>query len=137
MQGGKVIKEHCEDMKSKLQSYEGGIMVISTVAKLSRDLFIDEDVMPRHPDKNDDPSAADRFTKINEAYELKAWKEKQENIHIDPEKRNQYDRFGYTAAREQQPHHNGFRHGAGFDPFAQFFNSFNNFGGFGGVSEHE
>ncbi|KAJ8320891.1 hypothetical protein KUTeg_002478 [Tegillarca granosa] len=74
--------EHCEAMKSKLQSYEGGIMVISTVAKLSRDLFIDEDVMPRHPDKNDDPSAADRFTKINEAYELKAWKEKQENIHI-------------------------------------------------------
>lgn len=65
-----------------------------------------------HPDKNKDPSATDRFTKINEAYETLS----------DPERRSNYDKFGYTAAQEQRP---GTQRG-GFHSFDEFFS-----GGFG------
>lgn len=70
-----------------------------------------------HPDKNSDADAADRFTKINEAYETLG----------DAKKREQYDRFGYTAAREQQKPSHGFH-----SPFGDgFFREFNfNFNGF-------
>ncbi|XP_076086499.1 dnaJ homolog subfamily C member 16-like [Mytilus galloprovincialis] len=68
-----------------------------------------------HPDKNSDENAADRFTKINEAYETLG----------DSNKRDQYDRFGYTAAREQKPSHEY------HNPFGNdFFRGFNfNFNG--------
>ena len=46
-----------------------------------------------HPEKNKDPMAINRFTKINEAYETLG----------DPEKRSIYDMHGYTATQEE-PH---------------------------------
>ncbi|XP_005101904.2 dnaJ homolog subfamily C member 16 [Aplysia californica] len=68
-----------------------------------------------HPDKNQDPSATDKFTKINEAYETLS----------DPQRRADYDNYGYTSAQEQQrnPHAHP---GRGFHPFDDFFS-----GGFG------
>ncbi|GFN76092.1 Dnaj-like protein subfamily c member 16 [Plakobranchus ocellatus] len=74
-----------------------------------------------HPDKNKDPGATDKFTKINEAYETLS----------DPEKRSSYDRFGYTAAQEQRqrPPPRGFH---SFDEFFEGFGPFGGFGGFGG-----
>ncbi|XP_060584004.1 dnaJ homolog subfamily C member 16-like [Ruditapes philippinarum] len=80
-----------------------------------------------HPDKNDDPEATDKFTKIAEAYETLG----------DSEKRSEYDNFGYTSSNAHRPsrqHH-------GFDPFESFFDgphgfNFNfNFGGGGGNTE--
>ncbi|XP_055863327.1 dnaJ homolog subfamily C member 16-like [Biomphalaria glabrata] len=64
-----------------------------------------------HPDKSKDPLATDKFTKINEAYETLS----------DPEKRSNYDKFGYTSAQEQQR------------PSQHTFHSFEEFfsGGFG------
>ncbi|KAH9504393.1 DnaJ sub C member 16, partial [Bulinus truncatus] len=65
----------------------------------------------RHPDKNKDPLATDKFTKINEAYETLS----------DQDRRTNYDKFGYTSAQEQQrpPQHT-------FHTFEEFFS-----GGFG------
>ncbi|XP_045161432.1 dnaJ homolog subfamily C member 16-like [Mercenaria mercenaria] len=80
-----------------------------------------------HPDKNDDPEATDRFTKIAEAYETLG----------DPEKRSEYDNFGYTSSNARQPN----RRQHGFDPFDSFFNGPNgfhfnfNFGGGSGGAE--
>ncbi|KAK6175697.1 hypothetical protein SNE40_014098 [Patella caerulea] len=62
-----------------------------------------------HPDKNDDPSAADKFTKINEAYETLGSKDK----------RAAYDNFGHTAGY-QEPRGRPFHH-PGFSPFDDFF----------------
>ncbi|ESO88811.1 hypothetical protein LOTGIDRAFT_218980 [Lottia gigantea] len=62
-----------------------------------------------HPDKNSDPSAADVFTKINEAYEVSSYKEK----------RAAYDNFGHTAGH-QEPQRHGFHYG-GFQTFDEFF----------------
>lgn len=62
----------------------------------------------RHPDKNaDDPSAAEKYIKISNAYEVLS----------DEEKRRQYDRFGSSdnkhAGRNQH-----------FDPFEFFSGGF-------------
>ncbi|RUS80056.1 hypothetical protein EGW08_012173, partial [Elysia chlorotica] len=70
-----------------------------------------------HPDKNKDPEATDKFTKINEAYETLS----------DPEKRADYDRFGYTSAQDQRQR----RAPQGFRSFDGFFDGFGPFG-FGG-----
>lgn len=79
-----------------------------------------------HPDKSDDPEATERFTKIAEAYETLG----------DPEKRSEYDNFGYTSSSGRQPS----RQQHGFDPFDSFFQGHNgfqfnfNFGGGGAES---
>ncbi|XP_062581123.1 dnaJ homolog subfamily C member 16-like [Saccostrea cucullata] len=71
-----------------------------------------------HPDKNKDPSAADKFTKINEAYETLG----------DPERRSQYDKFGYTSAKEHRQQSRGSPFGDPFgDPFEGFFHHFGGF----------
>ncbi len=79
-----------------------------------------------HPDANpDDPSAADRFKDINEAYEVLS----------DESKRQQYDRFGADFARYQQAGGNpygGGRVNVDFEnmegtPFGDMFETF--FGG--------
>ncbi|KAK3785651.1 hypothetical protein RRG08_023906 [Elysia crispata] len=70
-----------------------------------------------HPDKNKDPQATDKFTKINEAYETLS----------DPEKRANYDKFGYTAAQDQRQRPPP----RGFHSFEDFFDGFGPFG-FGG-----
>ncbi|KAL3862741.1 hypothetical protein ACJMK2_008694 [Sinanodonta woodiana] len=87
-----------------------------------------------HPDKNDDPNAADKFTKINEAYETLG----------RPDKRREYDEFGYTSATGRQPSHphGGFHENYNpFSAFEQFFASGSGFqfhfgGNFGGIDKY-
>ncbi len=75
-----------------------------------------------HPDFNkEEPDAEAKFKEISEAYEVLA----------DPQKREQYDRFGHQAFNGQnggfgQGDFNGF----GFGDISDIFESF--FGGFGG-----
>ncbi|KAH3827046.1 hypothetical protein DPMN_128974 [Dreissena polymorpha] len=66
-----------------------------------------------HPDKTDDPEATEKFTKINEAYETLG----------DPEKRSEYDNFGYTSSNARQPNRPQQRGFHGFEPFEGFFSS--------------
>jgi len=70
-----------------------------------------------HPDTNKDPSAKDKFTEAQAAYELLS----------DPKKKEAYDTYGSAA----------FDQGAGFDPGAAGANPFagqgNPFAGFGGA----
>ena len=77
-----------------------------------------------HPDFNkEDPHAEAKFKEINEAYEVLS----------DPQKREQYDRFGHQAF-------NGFNggfgqgdfSGFGFGDFSDIFESIFSFSGFGG-----
>lgn len=60
----------------------------------------------RHPDKNKEEGATEKFMKINEAYETLS----------DKDKRQQYDNFGTTSAQAEQ--RNPFQQG---NPFEQFF----------------
>jgi molecular chaperone DnaJ len=68
-----------------------------------------------HPDVNADPTAHDRFTEINEAYQVLA----------DPERRGRYDMFGRAGLG------NGAA-GAGFEGFGGFSDIFDAF--FGGAA---
>jgi molecular chaperone DnaJ len=65
-----------------------------------------------HPDVNADPAAHDRFTEINEAYQVLS----------DPDRRGRYDMFGHAGL--------GGTGGAGFEGFGGFSDIFDAF--FGG-----
>jgi molecular chaperone DnaJ len=65
-----------------------------------------------HPDVNADPAAHDRFTEINEAYQVLS----------DPDRRGRYDMFGHAGL--------GGSGGAGFEGFGGFSDIFDAF--FGG-----
>ena len=65
-----------------------------------------------HPDVNSDPAAHDRFTEINEAYQVLS----------DPDRRGRYDTFGHAGL--------GGSGGAGFEGFGGFSDIFDAF--FGG-----
>ena len=121
-----------------------GLFVIITLFLVANNCFADEDlynvlgvsqtasvkeikrayknlVKIWHPDKNKEPGASDKFSKIYEAYKILS----------DSEKRYLYDRHGYAATQEQQHEHNG----RGFGEFSGFFRNgpFNGFN-FGGES---
>lgn len=64
-----------------------------------------------HPDVNDDPTAADRFKSINEAYQVLG----------DPERRARYDRGGFVAAGRPDGRGGPFGGGAFEDLFDVFF----------------
>ncbi|CAG8497148.1 6564_t:CDS:10 [Acaulospora morrowiae] len=66
-----------------------------------------------HPDTNKDPSAKEKFVKIQEAY----------NVLSDEEHRAQYDQWGTDASN--------FSGAGGFEGFSGGFPDFRNFGGFG------
>ena len=68
-----------------------------------------------HPDVNSDPAAHDRFTEINEAYQVLS----------DPERRGRYDTFGRAGL-------GGAGQGAGFEGFGGFSDIFDAF--FGGTA---
>ncbi|CAF4163481.1 unnamed protein product [Rotaria magnacalcarata] len=63
-----------------------------------------------HPDKNSEPNANDKFTKISAAYEILS----------DSAKRQQYDEHGTTS----QDNHQGFNHHPFQDPFDIFRSHF-------------
>lgn len=70
-----------------------------------------------HPDLNkDDPTAADKFKEVNEAYQTLS----------DATKRSQYDQYGHDAYEQAQRGGGGAGYGAG---------GFGGFGGFGGGAE--
>lgn len=77
-----------------------------------------------HPDVNKDPGAADKFKKIQKAYDILS----------NPQKKAQYDQFGVTDDQAPGGGPGGFHGGAGFegfsDSFEDIFETF--FGGGGG-----
>lgn len=58
-----------------------------------------------HPDKNNDPSAEDKFVEVTQAYELLT----------DPERRKQYDNFGRVEEPRPRPEYRR------FDPMDELF----------------
>ena len=75
-----------------------------------------------HPDLNKEPDAADKFKEVNEAYEILS----------DPQKRQNYDQFGFAG---NDPNgFGGFSGASGFGGFDDIFSSFfgGGTGGFGG-----
>ena len=71
-----------------------------------------------HPDRNKDDGAADKFKEVNEAYQ----------VLTDPQRRQQYDRFGHAGVGAQAGQ--GFE---GYDIFGGFGDIFESFFG-GGTS---
>lgn len=83
--------------------------------------------MKLHPDRCKDSDAKDKFSEVNEAYEVLS----------DKEKRARYDQFGFDG-----PQGFGNGPGAGFDPFSFFRSHFSGMGGFssmfgGGMGDDE
>ena len=75
-----------------------------------------------HPDRNSDPGAQDKFKEINEAYQVLS----------DPQKRNEYDRFGRVGVGAGRGGGRGFEGADPFSGFGDIFDAF--FGGFPGGS---
>ena len=80
-----------------------------------------------HPDMNkDDPSAADKFKEVNEAYQVLG----------DEEKRQQYDTYGSAAFDGSGGMGGGYQQGGGFGGFGGFGDIFDTiFGGMGGMGQ--
>ena len=80
-----------------------------------------------HPDMNkDDPSAADKFKEVNEAYQVLG----------DEEKRKQYDTYGSAAFDGTGGMGGGYQQGSGFGGFGGFGDIFDTiFGGMGGMGQ--
>ncbi len=74
-----------------------------------------------HPDTNPDPTAADRFKQVAQAYEVLS----------DPDKRQRYDRYGPDGVNAASA---GFAGGGINDIFDAFFGGGSPFGGGGGRS---
>lgn len=70
-----------------------------------------------HPDVSKEADAAEKFKEINEAYEVLS----------DPQKRQNYDQFGFAGVNGQAGFGPGGFGSAGFDDFGDIFSSF--FGG--------
>lgn len=73
-----------------------------------------------HPDRNpDDPKSAEKFTEVTEAYEVLS----------DPNKRSQYDQYGFASDEEEGIPHYQYQHLDLDDALRMFMRSFG--GGFG------
>jgi DnaJ-class molecular chaperone len=80
-----------------------------------------------HPDKYDGPDANEKFSNINNAYEVLS----------DKEKRRIYDQSGEEGLQKADAYNQSGGGGFGGDPFDIFGSFFGDgFGGFGGGSRH-